>query len=239
MFLALKFAYFGMNDYYGFQKQPKLLTIEQKIQESLIKSNINFKISKISRSIDYASRTDKGVNAWDQTIKFELDNEKIPSRLLYRINSTLPLNIRTWAFAQVSNDFSPRFDSLYKIYTYFYVQNSYEKLDLDLIEKGATLLTGIHNFQNFSKNDNKKTNYIRNVLNINVSTNNSSSVIKFSIKGESFLWQMVRRIVSHLIDLGYGKVDLSNTEALLSSKMSKKPNPLPANGLLLEKIEYP
>jgi tRNA pseudouridine38-40 synthase len=234
MFIAFKLAYLGGNNYFGFQKQPNVDTIENVILKSLIKANIGF----INDSLEYAGRTDKGVHAWDQTIKIEINSFSLPSRILFRINSQLPKGIFFWAYSEVHKNFSPRFDAILRHYSYIYINDEKNAINLERMKDGAKILIGNHNFYNFSKKDTPNKDSIRIIKNIEIIPLNEISGYLIKISGKSFLWQMVRRITRHLIELGKGETDLNTTLSLLQGKSTKNPEPLPSDGLILEKIEY-
>ena len=235
MFVALKLAYIGSDSYSGFQKQNDVVTIEEIILRSLKKAEKSIEISGTD-SFEYAGRTDKGVHSWGQTIKIQLKTEIIPKRFLYRLNAFLPKGIFFWAYAIVPKDFSPRHDAIMRHYSYFF--SSKNKLDYKKILEGAELLTGNHDFDLFSKSGTNVKSTIKTIKKIEVIPLKQFNSIHFKISAKSFLWQMVRRIIGHLIELGEGKVSLSDTILLLEGKSNQKPEPLPPDGLILEKIDY-
>jgi tRNA pseudouridine38-40 synthase len=235
MDVAFKLSYLGLEDYSGFQKQPNVDTIEDIILRALKKAKVGFVID----SFTYAGRTDKGVHAWDQTVKIKMDSAKIPSRILYRINSFLPKWINFWSYAVVSPDFSPRYDALIRHYSYFFISNETPSLNIIEMKKGAEILTGTHNFEYFSKKDTSIIDYNRTLTKVEILPLENFSGLLIKVSGNSFLWQMVRRITSHLIQLGMEKVDINETIELLNRTSKKKPEPLSSGGLILEKIEYP
>ena len=237
VFLAIKFAYICSNNFYGFQWQPNLPTIEEAIKKALLKANISF--NDVTSAFEYAGRTDKGVHAWDQTIKISLDINVIPQRILYRINAHLPKNVISWAYSEVNENFSPRFHAESRTYSYMYVCQDTSKFDLESMKIGALKLIGTHNFRNFCKNDPTVNEYKRKLTSIQITPLNENSIIYFKIIGQSFLWQQVRRTVSHLIELGNHTIKVDETELLLENKSKRRPMPLPAEGLILENITYP
>jgi tRNA U38,U39,U40 pseudouridine synthase TruA len=106
------------------------------------------------------------------------------------------------------------------------------------MKDGAKILIGDHDFHNFSKKDTTNKDSIRMIKNIEIISLNEISGYLIKVSGKSFLWQMVRRITKHLIDLGKGETDLDKTLSLLKGKSTRNPEPLPSDGLILEKIEY-
>lgn len=235
MFVALKLAYIGSYSYSGFQKQNNVVTIEEIILKSLRRAEKSLELLDIN-SFEYAGRTDKGVHAWDQTIKLQLKSNSIPNRFLYRLNAFLPKGIFFWSYAVVRKGFSPRHDAVMRHYSYFFVGKN--KLEHKKILEGAKLLTGRHDFNLFSKSSTNAKSTLKTINRIDVIPLEKFNGFHFKISAKSFLWQMVRRMVSHLIELGEGKANLSDTLSLLEGKDVEKPEPLPPDGLLLEKIEY-
>ena len=235
--IAVKVAYFNtLENTHGFQIQPNIETIEGFIIAAISKTNL---IDKEIFRLDYAGRTDQGVNALSQVISFDLSEkyEKIPDRMLFQINKYLPKNIRCWAYTPVSQEFNPRFLAIERTYMYIWHEPKIEVLDLNEIKKSAEILIGEHNFANFSKKDDPNQITIRKLNCITVEKNDS--VLLFELKAQSFLWQQCRRIVSHLIQIGKYEVNLDETRKLLEIfSMSEKPYPLPPQNLILTDIKY-
>lgn len=235
--VAIKVAYFNIKNLArGFQIQPDVETIFSLLQRAIIKSGF---LESQEAKIDYAGRTDHGVNAICQVIAFNI-HEKwdiVPDRFLHRINANLPQNIRCWAFALVSIDFHPRFYALERIYHYVYTINQLEKLDIKSMKESSKLLIGTHNFVNFAKKDTDDDNFTREIKEITLHTHENQII--FSIKAKSFLWQQCRRITAHLIQIGKKQVNISYTkQLLLNSGNVIKPTPLPPENLILTNILY-
>ncbi len=65
------------------------------------------------------------------------------------------------------------------------------------------------------------------------------NVFQIRISSRSFLWQMARRIIGHLIELNNGKCNSQYTRDLLESKKVKfKPSPARPENLVLENVRY-
>ena len=80
----ISFAYDATN-YHGYQKQPKLKTVQETIENALTKINNNQKVI-----IHAASRTDKGVHATNQKAHFDLNISISSLKLKRALNSNLP-----------------------------------------------------------------------------------------------------------------------------------------------------
>lgn len=235
--VAIKVAYFNINNIArGFQIQPDVETIFSILQKAILK--IGFLESDMAK-IDYAGRTDHGVNALCQVIAFNLHEkwDTLPDRFLHRINAKLPQNIRCWAVALVSIDFHPRFNAVERSYHYIYTIKPGDMLALPLMNESIKLLIGTHNFVNFAKKDTEDDNFTRKINEITIQTHNNQII--FSIKAKSFLWQQCRRLTAHLVQIGKRQVNISYTEQLLlNSGTIIKPTPLPPENLILTNIIY-
>ena len=235
--LAIKVAYFNINEFaHGFQIQPNVETIFSYLQKAFFTSGF---IEDQNSSIDYAGRTDHGVNALCQVIAINLPEkwDKVPERFLQRINIYLPKNIHCWAYAIVQSDFHPRYDAIKRKYVYIYSINIDEDLDIELMREASTLLHGLHNFINFAKRDVAVTNYNREILKIGIEKETGEILI--SLEAKSFLWQQCRRITSHLIQVGKKQATIEDTKLLLTTfENTTKPSPLPAENLILTEILY-
>lgn len=234
--VAIKIAYFNTKDFaHGFQVQPDIETIFGYIQKALIKAKF---IDKHDNSLTYAGRTDHGVNATSQVIALVLKNDlQVPDRILFRINKFLPLNIRCWSYAIVSEDFHPRFDALERSYYYVYTKDSSEVLNIILMQEASKLLIGKHNFVNFAKRDTPDDKYTRDLRELTIKE--SEDVIIFYLSAKSFLWQQCRRIVAHLIQIGKRELLINDTKKLLSmTENVVKPTPSPPENLILSDIKY-
>jgi tRNA pseudouridine38-40 synthase len=181
-----------------------------------------------------AGRTDKGVHALGQVVAIST-SEKL---IIPAINSYLPETVKIWASKVVDESFHPRYDAISRQYRY-YSPSSNE--DLDLMLEGARLLEGIHDFKLFARSS-PSVNTIREIYQIGVEL--KEPFLIFHVHANSFLWQMVRRLVNSLLKLGQKEWGLQDLEDLLNG--SPKPTihtiPNPSNGsgaLILWDVEYP
>lgn len=235
--VAIKVAYFNtLENNSGFQIQPSLDTIQGFLIKAILKTNFT---NKDHFNMDYAARTDNGVNALSQVISFNLSSNysNIPERFLFQINSFLPKNIRCWAYSIVSDGFHPRFDAVDRQYTYIWYEPNINSLNYNEMLNSANKLIGEKNFINFAKKDDSNQKTIRTITSITIEK--KEFVFVFNIIGKSFLWQQCRRIVSHLIQIGKGEVLIEETIRLLDNTPKiEKPYPFPSVNLILSNISY-
>jgi tRNA pseudouridine38/39 synthase len=62
----------------------------------------------------------------------------------------LPKDIRILAYSLVSPSFDARFSCIYRQYKYFFCK---EQMDIELMNRAAGRLIGLHDFRNYCKKD--------------------------------------------------------------------------------------
>lgn len=226
--VALKVAYIG-NDFHGFQRQPKLRTVEGEIIHSLESLKIIDDLKESSFSI--AGRTDRGVHSLGNVISFKT-NKKIH---INQINNHLPDDIQILAKAFVEDDFKARYSNN-KIYRYF-IPNNYQKNTISSINKfkeAMELFIGTHDFSNFSKKNERTP--IRKIEDIIVKK--EKEFVSIDLVGESFLWNMVRKIVRVMLDYSNDSISLNEIKQMLNNEREFNIKPMPPENLILIDVQY-
>ncbi len=244
MRVRLIISYDGTN-YKGYQIQNNVPTIQQSIEKALI-SVYNNKVKTIS-----ASRTDTGVHALCQNVVFDIDKSYVPISKLYLVlNKHLPEDIKIIKSMQVKDTFNPRYDTLKKTYTYTiyndgnmppyyrnYMTQVHKKMDLESFKLAAESFIGTFDFIGFSSTGSDVKCTERTIYSFDVEICNN--IIKCTITGSGFLYNMVRIIIGTLIDVGHGKIKPSEINEIILSKDRKRAGKTAKpNGLVLEKIYY-
>ena len=238
----ITFSYDGTN-YNGYQKQLNKNTIQDKIESALNKITSN-------RIIIHASgRTDSKVHALNQKAHFDLDKEYDLYKLKKSINSLIPEDIHISKIEVVDNDFHARFNVKEKEYIYKlnigeynpidrnYVYQYNKELDLDKMIEASKYLLGEHNFKSFTKTDDSKEDYIRNIYKINIIK--KDNIITFDFIGNGFLRYMIRNIVGTLIEVGENKIDPIKVKEILDSQNRKNAGKTAhPEGLYLYNVKY-
>lgn len=244
--------YLGLR-YHGWQKQPGVKTIQGTLEKAF-----RYILGHEDFTILGASRTDSGVScnhgAFELFLKHEISHE-----LLHQANGYLPSDIRLLEVIPVPLDFNIIQDIAWKEYQYHFAFG--EKFhpfaagnmvffqgtpDFELMKSGAKLFVGKHDFRRFCSIDKLTDDYVREVLESDVCNHSQSGkglipekAFTFSVKGKGFLRYQVRIMVAALMDLGLGKISLDNLKnALDSDKTSPISVAVPANGLVLERLEF-
>ncbi len=222
--VALKVAYIG-TDYHGFQRQPHFKTVEGELISALKEAGLIDSLKDCGYAI--AGRTDRGVNALGNVVSFRTEEEVN----INHINSLLPSTIRILAVAGVRFGFKPRFA---KRRHYKYIIVNGQDLDLETIESVSKLIEGTHNFSNFSKRSER--NPIRTIESIRTSLNKGQLTI--DIIGESFLWNMVRKIAAALFMAGKHELGVEEIQTFLDPSICAAIAPMPPEGLILMDTIY-
>lgn len=222
--VALKVAYIG-TDFHGFQRQPNHKTVEGELISALREANLIDNLKDCGYAI--AGRTDRGVHALGNVISFRTEGDI----RINHINDLLPRSIRILAIAGVRFGFKPRYAQSRH---YRYTIACEEDLDLKAVESASKLIQGTHNFSNFSKRSER--NPIRTIESIETTFNDDIFII--DVIGESFLWNMVRKIAAALFMVGSGQLDIEDIQRFMDPSISAAIAPMPPEGLILMDTIY-
>lgn len=208
-----------------------------------------------------ASRTDAGVHSLGQVAAFNTDSGLAAAVLKRALNAKLPEDIRILSAEETTESFNPRFDAVRKKYVYFLSVgrtesaffNNYQwqvkaALDLSAMKAASALLTGEHDFSSFRGSGCGAKTTLRHINSLDCMAIHALEFMTVSIKGEwirisieanAFLRHMVRNIVGTLVEVGKGRIEVSDVSAILNARDRKQAGPTaPAAGLFLEKIFY-
>lgn len=222
----MTFSYDGTN-YKGYQKQPKVRTVQGEIEKKLKKINNDKKVD-----IHASGRTDAHVHALNQKAHFDLDSNIEPENLKKALNSLLPSDIYIKSIVEVNDDFHARFNVTGKEYIYKinmgeydpiernYVYQYNKRLDVVEMERALKYLEGVHNFKAFTKtNEENKDDYERKIIQAKLIRNYKDvNKVTISLLGTGFLRYMVRNIVGTLIEIGEGKRKSEDIITILESQ---------------------
>lgn len=245
--IKLTVAYDG-TAYLGWQKTAMGSSIEQMLEQSLSQ------ILQEQVTLQAASRTDAGVHATGQIVNFFTEKQNIQLKALQiGLNALLPKDISVLNVEVANGSFHPTVDCLSKEYHYhlcyhsaqlpqhrFYSWHFPRHFDINLMRQAASLLIGEHDFSafcNFKKNS-TYAHYIRNVSSIHL-VELPDSRLRFEIRGNNFLYKMVRNLVGTLVYVGCGKIDVKAIPDIIESKQRPQAGvTAPAHGLCLQKVYY-
>lgn len=241
--IKLLLEYDGTN-YAGWQRQNNVITIQQKLEETI--EIVTGQFSEVIGS----SRTDAGVHAKGFVCNF-ITESKIPGENFKKaLNVYLPEDIVVVKSEDVNINFHSRFDSIGKRYVYTilngaqrpaigrnYVYFFHRKLDIKKMKEAALYFIGTHDFSAFKKSGSSVKTAVRTIKELNIIQN--GDFIKFSITGDGFLYNMVRIIVGTLLEVGVERFKPEDIIKIIQSKdRSNAGKSVPASGLCLEEVFY-
>ena len=236
-------AYRGTN-YHGFQIQNNAVTVQEMLEKALSKV-LNEKIS-----ITGCSRTDTGVHA-----KQFCFNVKTSSRIsclgfCRGVNGELPDDISILSCEDAPLDFHARFDCVGKEYMYRLHCNESKdpfstdlalhyrrKFDTEKAKNAAECLIGTHDFASFCADCTNVSTTVRTIYSLDIE-NNGDSVIML-VKGDGFLYNMIRIITGTLLDINEGRIPPDSLPDILAAKdRLKAGRTAMAHGLYLNRVFY-
>lgn len=241
----IKLAYNG-SAYNGWQIQSNAITVQQWINDGLTAIDGN----KVS--VTGCGRTDAGVHASVFYAHFDHEKSFTDSELVqltFRLNRFLPQDIVVFKIIPVVGGAHARFTATWRQYEYliirqkdpFNFQHAYivpDTLNIELMQSCAALLLGRHDFQCFSKVNTKVNNYLCDIQ--LAGWTEQDHFLKFNIRADRFLRNMVRAVVGTLLDVGRGKVSPDEFQQIIGSHNRNKAGySVPAKGLTLTGIAYP
>jgi len=241
----------------GWQMQNDAKTVQESLQNAL-STLLNEKIS-----VTGAGRTDSKVNAVGYVAHFD---SMVPdldvNNFGYKLNAILSVGIKVHEVTAADPEFHARFDAREREYKYFLHRkkdpfiNSYSllytfPLDVEKMNRAASLLLGTHDFSCFEKvgSDNKTSICTVTMAEWKAYTPShveqlgypaqEGDYLVFTIKADRFLRNMVRAVVGSLLEIGRGKRDEASMELLVQGgKRGDAGESVPGNALFLSSVKY-
>ena len=240
--VKLTVAYDG-TAYCGFQVQPNAPTIEGELNKHL-SALLGEDIKVIG-----ASRTDAGVHALCNVAVFDTENRMPAEKISYALNQRLPEDIRIQKSEEAALDFHPRHCDSEKTYEYritrgefpvptkrLYSFFTYHTLEVERMKEAAAYLVGEHDFKSFCSVKAVVESTVRTVYCVDVEEQGADIVIR--VRGNGFLYNMVRIIAGTLMEVGKGKIEPKQMTEILAACDREAAGPTaPAHGLMLVKYE--
>lgn len=245
--IKLIVAYDG-TAYLGWQKTRTGPSIEASLQQVIEQ------ILQHPTPLQAASRTDAGVHAKGQVVNFLTSHIHLDlNKFQISLNSLLPKDIVVLQVKSMPVAFHPTLDCIGKEYHYFvcfgptqlpyhrfYSWHVHYPLNLPLMREALPLLAGEHNFAAFCnvKKNAHYMDYVREVQLLELLEIEERRLC-FRIRGNHFLYKMVRNIVGTVVDVGRGKMNLEELPCILKSESRPQAGvTAPAHGLFLNQVFY-
>ncbi len=210
------------------------------------------RICEMPIRVHASGRTDTGAHALGQTAHCDVPDAKRHLPWRRALNSLLPEDVSLLEARWVPESFHARFSAAGKIYSYSlwteprFVLPHYRpyvwsvgELDREAMHQAACCLEGRHDFSSFQNVGTPVATSERTLFwirNISRSTP-GRSIWYFAANG--FLKQMVRNLISLLVEVGRHRTAPLEAQSLLEAKdRSLAPATAPAKGLCLERVCY-
>ncbi len=220
--IAVKLAYDG-SKFFGFQRQPEKSTVEGALIDALCA--IGAVRSAEESSFRSSSRTDRGVSAVGNVVSFRT---AFPLRSLCSAANSELRDAWVYAVAEVPDEFNPRW-ARQRWYRYHLPR---QEQDVAAMREIASEFEGTHDFSHFCRKDHR--NPVRKIDSIGISELGDMVVI--DLRAESFLWNMVRRIVWVLDAASKGLVERAVASPEAGHRLART-GLAPAAGLVLMDVD--
>ncbi len=229
--------------YRGWQRLPKGMTIQGRIEEALSE------IFARPVEIDGSGRTDAGVHALGQVASFRapyMPTEKLLAQLRHKLPEDI--GVRFVEFAP--ERFHARLSAVEKTYCYR-IWNSAEPdvfgrhyrvqmpqtLDFATMEQAMSLCLGQRDFAAFCSNPRMKKSTVRCLKRFDLERKGEE--LRFTLTADGFLYNMVRILVGTVLEVGLGQRSVESIPPLFAEGVrANAGETAPAKGLCLMEVCY-
>ena len=230
--------------FHGWQQQENAPSVEAALKSAL-RQLIGEDVKPVS-----CSRTDAGVHAEMFVCNFRTETDRENDKLLRGLNALLPPAVAVLKSEDVPLSFHARYDCKGKEYRYLIwnapVRNPFYEgralhvpyaLDVQRMHAAAQMFTGTHDFSAYCASGSEVKTRTRTVYACSVERD--GSLVVFSVRGDGFLYNMVRIMVGTLLALSAGSLTEDDVaRSLLSGERNDAGPTAKATGLYLHKVFY-
>ena len=159
----------------------------------------------------FSGRTDRGVNSIGQTVHFDTDKPIVASKFVYQLNEILPKDISVTNLRLVDDGFHAQKSAKCRFYRYIFInrkcKNAFDgdlmriKFDINIerMQKALNYLLGEHDFSSFKSSGTLNPSTVCFIEKAECKKDGDKVII--DIKGNRFLYNMVRTIVGTLLEI--------------------------------------
>lgn len=241
--LKVMTAYRGTK-YHGFQRQDNALAV-QEVLEKHVSKVLNEPVTIIG-----CSRTDTGVHANSYCFNVHTSSNINCRGFVRGVNGELPEDISILSCEDAPEDFHARYDCVGKEYIYkmhcsesknpFATDLMYHyrrPFDIERVRKAAQHFVGEHDFASFCADCTNVSTTVRTIYSFRIE--NSGDSVTMLVKGNGFLYNMIRIIAGTLIDVNEKKISPDDIPDILRTKdRLKAGRTAMAHGLYLNRVFY-
>lgn len=240
----LLYIEFDGTNFYGYQIQNNYRTVQGEIKKVVAKL-----FGEDARFIG-PSRTDRAVHAKKYPVLLSNIKTTIPPDRVSKVfNINLPEDIRVIESFRVSEDFNIRYNVVGKTYSYKirkspYISPIYRNyaytvdydIDIYKMQKAKYLFLGKKDFSGFMSQGSNPRNTIKTIYDIRIIE--KDNFITVYINASGYLYNMVRIIVSTLLDISRGFIKEEDIIKVFETGQRGKSMVIPGNGLYMESVEF-
>ncbi|MDF0643572.1 MAG: tRNA pseudouridine(38-40) synthase TruA [Nitrospira sp.] len=230
--------------YAGWQRQPDHPTIQEALETAV------HLLTQTEVSIVGAGRTDAGVHALGQVASFRIDRDWTSREWLKGMNARLPKDIAVRSAEIMPDGFHARYAASGKLYEYrilnrptrsavdrHHVWHIHKPLDVEAMQRAASLLTGSHDFTSFEGSLTDNEDPLCRLQRLSIYR--EGDYLHIQAYADRFLKHMVRAIVGTLVEVGHLQRSAEEIPAMLAAKdRTKAGRTAPAHGLFLLHVDY-
>lgn len=241
--VMLTISYDG-SAYHGWQSQKNAHTVQDTLEDAILA------LTGARPNITGCSRTDTGVHAKNFVCNFKTESSIPAEKFPLALNTKLPADIVCLSAVDVDMRFNARFSAKKKCYTYL-IQNSRfpdvfmqnrawhfpYPLDIDEMKRAARAFLGTHDFYGFAASGFTVKTTVRTIYSLDVEK--TGDLIKITVVGNGFLYNMVRIIAGTLAHVGCGKISSGDMADIIASRDRKRAGITASpEGLYLTEVFY-
>lgn len=247
--------------YNGFQSQLDGRTIQDKLERAI------YVLTGESIRVNGSGRTDAGVHARSQVVSFHTASSIPAERWALALNARLPNDIVIRKAVEAPLTFHARHDALFKTYRYSIhcsrIPDVFRKnfelhhptpLDFEAMSASLRHLLGEHDFTSFASPRSTKTSHVRTIYeawleieelfppetsDARLYPGKQRGRLHLYVRGNGFLYNMVRIIAGTLLLIGEGKKHPDEMAVILAAKDRSQAAPTaPPHALTLWELDY-
>jgi len=241
--IKLTLEYDG-TEFHGFQRQRELRTVQGVLEQCF-----SHRLGEPIRVIG-AGRTDAGVHALGQVVNFQTTRPVPAGRLGEVLNAALPRDVKIQGCEEVAADFHARRCARSRTYRYSVIARRTpspllgryalivpEWPSVARMSRAARRLVGRRDFAAFRASGSHSRTTERRLL--RAECRRQGDAIWMETEADSYLYQMVRNMVSALLAVGGGEMTVEEMmKAVADGDRSGLPPPAPSCGLCLVRVSY-
>lgn len=228
----------------GWQMQKDVTTVQAVLEDAMSR------LLKTSIKVTGCGRTDSGVHASQYFAHFNFE-ENLSDKTIFRLNKILPKSIRIHDIIEVNKSAHARYHAISRSYKYFWhteqtafideYSSLYEEkvFDFKKMAEAVKLIADQKDFKPLCKSPDKHDSTLCLIQSISLKTNKYKNQFCFEITANRFVRGMIRNIVSRLLQVGLGEIELEHLKEVLDMNHEETlPVPAHPQGLFLTEIKY-